>query len=104
MAATGKITPCVSAPILEEYRDVLSRRKLAAVSERAAELLAALERTALTVEPVARVSASLDDDDNRFLECGEASGADFLITGNLRHYPEMWGKTRVVNARGFLSR
>ncbi len=103
LALTGDITACVTAEILAEYRDVLSRPKLATVSVPAAELLAALDRAAMMVEPQARVSASVDDDDNRFLECAEAAKAEYLITGNLRHYPAEWGATRIVNARAFLS-
>ncbi len=104
LARTGEITPCISAELLAEYRDVLSRKKLASVSTRATDLLAALEQTAIVVTPVDKVAASADDDDNRFLECAAAANADFLITGNLRHYPQMWENTRIVNARAFLSR
>jgi len=45
------------------------------------------------------VSESTHDADNRFLECAEAAGADFLVTGNKRHFPKRWKKTQVVNAR-----
>ncbi|HVY94273.1 MAG TPA: putative toxin-antitoxin system toxin component, PIN family [Bryobacteraceae bacterium] len=103
LATTGRITPCVSSAIVAEYRDVLSRRKLAGISVMAAELLASLERSAVTVETGEPVRASVDEDDNRFLECLDAAGAEFLITGNLRHYPEVWGAARIVNARTFLS-
>ncbi len=102
-AVTGKITACVTSEILAEYRDVLSRPKLASVNLPAEELLAALDRATLLVETTARVSASVDEDDNRFLECAEASSAEYLITGNLRHYPTEWGATRIVNARTFIS-
>jgi putative PIN family toxin of toxin-antitoxin system len=103
LAVTGKITACVTAEILAEYRDVLSRPKLASVHLPAEELLAALERAAMLVETTARISSSVDDDDNRFLECAEAAAAEYLITGNLRHYPAEWGPTRIVNARTFIS-
>jgi putative PIN family toxin of toxin-antitoxin system len=103
LATTGIVTPCVSAAVLAEYRDVLSRRKLSGISALAAELLASLECAALLVEAGAPVQASIDDDDNRFLECLDAANAEFLITGNLRHYPLVWGAARIVNARTFLS-
>ena len=45
---------------------------------------------------------ALDPDDNRFLECSEAAHAEFLITGNLKHYPKEYKNTRIVNARQFL--
>jgi putative PIN family toxin of toxin-antitoxin system len=103
LALTGKITACVTSEILAEYRDVLSRPKLDSVHLPAVELLAALERAAMLVETKARVSASIDEDDNRFLECAEASSSEYLITGNLRHYPAEWGTTRILNARVFIS-
>jgi predicted nucleic acid-binding protein len=46
-----------------------------------------------------RVSAAADSDDNKFLECAEAANADYLVTGNKRHFPRAWKVTRVVNAR-----
>ncbi len=49
-----------------------------------------------------KVSISPDPADNRFLECAEAAQADYLVTGNKRHFPERWGKTVVVNARELL--
>ncbi len=103
LAASGTIIACVSSDILAEYRDVLSRPKLSALHLPASELLASLERAALHVEVSGRIAVSGDDDDNRFLECAEAAKADYLITGNLRHYPAEWGRTRIVNARTFLS-
>jgi len=103
LATGGIITPCVSGPILAEYRDVFSRRKLSGISELTAQLLASLEGAAVTVETGAPITASVDEDDNRFLECLDAANAEFLITGNLRHYPEVWGAARIVNARTFLS-
>jgi predicted nucleic acid-binding protein len=39
-----------------------------------------------------------DPDDNKFLECAEAGHADYLVTGNKRHFPDALGKTKVVNA------
>jgi putative PIN family toxin of toxin-antitoxin system len=103
LAVSGHVTACVTGEILAEYRDVLSRPKLRAVNARAATLLAELAGAALSVETTIPVRASIDDDDNRFLECAQASGAEYLVTGNLRHYPAQWGTTRIVNARAFLS-
>jgi len=107
LAITGQITACVSPDVLAEYRDVLSRRKLASVSSRAQQLLSALEHIALSVESTTQITESIDDDDNRFLECAVAASADYLITGNLRHYPSELaaphGTIRIVNARTFLT-
>ncbi len=102
LAGSGAIRICVTAEVLAEYRDVLMRPKLSVVRDRATEMLATIERVANRTETSTLITASIDEDDNRFLECAEASHAEYLITGNLRHYPAIWGATRIVNARTFL--
>jgi uncharacterized protein len=56
------------------------------------------------VRPIQTITASPDDQDNRILECAEAAEADYLITGNKRHFPETWNKTTVLNARQLLAK
>jgi predicted nucleic acid-binding protein len=51
------------------------------------------------MRPSRLLSVSPDEPDNRFLECADAAGADYLVTGNKRHFPASFGNTRVVNAR-----
>jgi uncharacterized protein len=101
MAVARKLDACVTDEILAEYKDVLGREKFRAWRDESDALLRALAQSTVYVVRGAPIHASNDDDDNRFLECAAASGAAFLITGNLRHYPPAWGCTQVVNARGF---
>ena len=102
LAVSGQVVACVSAEILAEYEDVLSRPKLASIHDRSLAMLAALRSKAVIVTPSCRIAESVDDDDNRFLECAVAANAEYLITGNLRHYPAAHGAVLVVNAREFL--
>ncbi len=102
LAISGAIISCASPAVEAEYRDVLFRAKFAAMHPKATGLLAGLEPKLLHADPQFRLALATDEDDNRFLECAEAAGANFLITGNLRHYPATFGRTRVVNARAFL--
>ena len=44
-----------------------------------------------------------DPGDNRFLECADTARADYLVTGNLRHFPKFWKKTEVITSREFIS-
>jgi uncharacterized protein len=101
LALAGSITACVSPVVLNEYRDVLLRPKFAGFRGLAIQTLNEFERTAVLVNPTEAVKASTDEDDNRFLECAVAAKAEFLVTGNLRHYPDSWGSTRIVNGSGF---
>jgi putative PIN family toxin of toxin-antitoxin system len=93
---------CVSEPILKEYERVLSYPRLKFATQEVARFLARLRSASILVAPTHPVSASPDEPDNRFLECAEAAGADFLVTGNKRHFPKRWKTTEVVNARELL--
>jgi len=102
MALRRELVACATEQVWAEYRDVLLRDKFIGVRTRAEWLLSALGEAAEQVTAGERATAATDEDDNRFLECASASGALFLITGNLRHYPGEYAGTRVVNARAFL--
>jgi predicted nucleic acid-binding protein len=56
------------------------------------------------VEPKVQVNVvKVDPADNKFLECALACQADFLITGNIRHFPfKEFHQTRVVNPGDFI--
>ncbi len=103
MAMNGAVEAYVTPEVMEEYRDVLRRDKFRAVHQRAETVLAGMERAARRVVASEAADGALDEDDNRFLECAAASNAEFLITGNLRHYPAAWAAAQVVNARMFFT-
>ena len=102
MALAGEFQIAVTQPVWDEYTEVLGRRKLAAVRGVSLEMLARLEPVVLRVESGPTLTEALDADDNRLLECAVASGATFLVTGNLKDYPVPWAPARIVNARQFL--
>ena len=54
------------------------------------------------VVPSRRLEVSSDPDDNRFLECADAARADYLVAGNLRHFPRFWKKTKIITPREFI--
>jgi putative PIN family toxin of toxin-antitoxin system len=99
LALNGKIQLCVSEPILAEYQRVLLYPRLKFSPREVKNFLALVRRSSTFVNPTGGVSQSADHSDNRFLECAEAAGAAFLVTGNQRHFPPRWKKTRIVNAR-----
>lgn len=98
----NQIIPCVSPAVLSEYHDVLTRPILRHRAAEAAVILNLLTEIALVVVPTTLVIAASDPDDNCFLECAEAAAADYLITGNKRHFPAIWKKCKIVNTREFL--
>lgn len=103
LAISGEVRLFASEPIFNEYGLTLARPKFRGLDAGLVqESLAALREVAIVVEPNYALHVSADESDNRFLECAEMAGADFVVTGNKRHFPETWRKTRVVNAREFL--
>src|SRR5437868_3142876 len=79
----GDLLWCVSEPILAEYREAISRPKFSAIrAERLQGVLSTLSQAAVFI-PLATVAESADER-NRFLECAEAAGADYLVIGNKR--------------------
>jgi putative PIN family toxin of toxin-antitoxin system len=99
LALGGVLRLCVSAPVLAEYEAVLPRPKLKIDPEIVEAALADIRTQGKLVRPRQTLSIASHEADNRFLECAEAAGADYIVTGNLRHFPKEWKGTRVVNAR-----
>ncbi|HUI41284.1 MAG TPA: putative toxin-antitoxin system toxin component, PIN family [Terriglobia bacterium] len=92
----------VSPAIVEEYIAVLSRPQLKISALRAAEILDLMTSRAVITTPSRRLEVTLDPDDNVFLECAEEGRADYLVTGNKRHFPRFWKSTKIINARELL--
>lgn len=83
----GVIEPVLSAEILEEYRRVLSRKELGLPPARVGALLEFLDEFALPL-PVPPEDVCPDPEDAKFLAAAIEGGAQWLVTGNTRHYPD----------------
>jgi putative PIN family toxin of toxin-antitoxin system len=92
----------LSAAVFAEYRGVLSRVELQIRKGLRRQLLQLLENRAHFVAPSGPLQITSDPADNIFLECADAARADYLITGNQRHFPKFWKKTKVINVREFI--
>lgn len=99
LVLASKIESYVTAEILEEYETVLRRPRFGVDSKKITQSIRIIKSKAKRVQPTRALSLSPDPDDNKFLECAEAAAADYLVTGNRRHFPLKHGKTKVVNAR-----
>jgi putative PIN family toxin of toxin-antitoxin system len=102
LAITKPARLYVSQPILEEYADVLARPELKTRKGLRRQLLQLIKNRSNLVVPSRRLEVSSDPDDNRFLECADAARADYLVTGNLRHFPRFWKKTKIITPREFI--
>ena len=77
----------VSEPILEEYRRVLRYDRLRArhglSDDEIEEVIDDLREFAIMTTPGERIEAVKDDpDDDKFLECGAAGGAEIVVSGD----------------------
>ena len=93
----------ISPAILSEYRNVLARRELQIRPGIREQLLRLIRRRARSIVPRKRLQVTIDPNDNIFLECADAAGADYLVTGNVRHFPKFWKRTKVITSREFVS-
>jgi putative PIN family toxin of toxin-antitoxin system len=91
----------VTEEIIAEYRDVLSRAELKIRKGLRQQLLQLIQNRAHSVKPSRPLQVTGDPGDNKFLECADAARADYLITGNQRHFPKFWKKTKVITSREF---
>ncbi len=83
----GKLTVLYDNRILEEYREVLSRQKFHFKKNLILQLLDYVrhEGEFIAVEPL-RVP-SVREDDKMFYEVAKSGKAQFLVTGNKKHFP-----------------
>ena len=103
LATSGKVQMFISPPVLAEYEDVLHRPHLKLSPARVEAAVAVIRRSSKLVVPTRTITWSKDASDNRLLECAEAAAADYLVTGNIKHFPLRWKATKVVSAREFLA-
>jgi putative PIN family toxin of toxin-antitoxin system len=93
----------VSRPILEEYREVLARPELHIRKGLRRQLLQLVRNRSRLVATSRHLEVTPDPDDNIFLECADAARADYLITGNQKHFPKFWKKTKIITSQEFVN-
>lgn len=102
MVSDGALDLCASPEILSEYREVLARKKFGLSSATAMAIVERLHGLATIVEPSRRLFRCGDPGDDKFLDCAAACGADYLVTGNTRHFPKSLRGLSTVSPRRFL--
>jgi uncharacterized protein len=84
-----KIDLLLDDRILHEYAEVLYRDRLGLPVEEVATLLDHIARESMRVSAVPLPIVLPDPNDQPFLEVAVAGAADFLITGNMQHFPNI---------------
>jgi len=100
---TERVTLCFDERIVSEYRAVLTRTKFSFDRDLVDELIGFLEAAGSPTLAAPLLVTLPDPWDQMFIEVAVAGGADFLVTGNLKHFPEELSLgVRVVSPRVFL--
>ena len=106
LALAGRIIPVVAPAILDECEEVLLRRELDLPP---GDVRAVLSYLRLPGEHVIHVDPGIpervcsDPDDDVFLSVATAGNADYLVTGNPKHFPRSpWRGVRIVSPASFL--
>lgn len=76
----GAFQLCVSNEILEEYQEILEQQITPTIAENVVLLI--LNKTNVTlIDPYFRLGlVTADPDDNKFVDCAFAAGADYLVS------------------------
>jgi uncharacterized protein len=101
-ALSDSIQLCVSGSVYSEHEEVLRRPRLQRDENVIMGALDTIREKGVWVRPSELVNVCSDPDDNMFLECAQAARADYLVTGNVKHFPASWAATRVVRPRWLL--
>jgi putative PIN family toxin of toxin-antitoxin system len=87
MVSAGAIRLCVDARLLAEYEQVLLRPRFGLDPDAVAALLGYVDVTSDKVASAPLSERLPVPDDEAFLEVDVVSGAEYLVTGNLVHFP-----------------
>ncbi|MBI5473879.1 MAG: putative toxin-antitoxin system toxin component, PIN family [Ignavibacteriae bacterium] len=107
MILLRRLNACYSSEMYDEYEGVLRRRKFTKYTGfelEAADFLLVLRESGAIVLPQASCRVCSDPDDDAFLDAAIAGGAQYLITGNKKHFPlHSFRGIRIVSPSEFLS-
>ncbi len=93
----------VSDAIVSEYAMVLARPELQIRRNLRHQLLQLIKNHTRVVSPSRLAQVTSDPADNIFVECADPARADYLVTGNQRHFPKFWKNTKIITSSEFLS-
>jgi putative PIN family toxin of toxin-antitoxin system len=94
---------CVSEETLEEYCEVLQRRKFKLDADYVVQSLSAFRAAAVWVNPRVQIVAARDPEGDKILECAIEAKANYMVTGNIRDFAKQFRGVSVLPPRGFLN-
>lgn len=102
LAMQQEIRLFLSEEILQEYEGVLVRPKFGFSKKSVKRFIRLLKTKSKVVKPKSLGFTLKDPGDDKFLECALAAKANYLVTGNTRHFPSSAYKgIQIVSPRDF---
>jgi len=86
MVRAGKVIPCYSDEMIEEYLGVLYRPRLKLVTHEVDLMIALQKKLGRRVQPVKSSISLPDESDRKFYDTAKTSDA-ILVSGNTKHFP-----------------
>ena len=88
LLAEGEFIPLYDGKIIEEYQEVLHRTKFKLLPGVADSLISFILENGIETSRTAFMETMPDEDDRVFYEVALSHEESFLVTGNLKHYPQ----------------
>ena len=103
LVLNGDLTLCYDLRILQEYEDVLLRPTFSFPPARVREVIEFAKSFGSSITAGPLVEVSPDPDDAAFMEVAVAAEVNYLINGNIRHFPfRIAGAVRIASPVEFL--
>lgn len=104
MLTSSSFALCVDSRILFEYEDILRRPRFKIEHRMIDIVMAYIDSTSETHNSTPLRDSLPDPDDNQFLEVAVSANVDYLVTGNIKHFPKnLRCGIEVLSPREFLN-
>ena len=101
---SGKIRLAYDNRILNEYEEVLKRKKFNINSKHIESIISQIKEEGVYISTIPLKGSLPDKDDEPFLEVAFAGKIDVIITGNKKHFPhEICKNINVLSPSEFLN-
>jgi len=96
---SGKLILLYDNRIIFEYIDVLSREEFGFPKETINDMIEYFKHAGEFINPEYIKKKFTDETDKKFYEVYKSGGAEYLITGNIKHYPK---EERIIIPKDFI--
>ena len=96
----GGFVPLYESNIIEEYQEVLHRSKFKLLPDVADAIISYIKEHGIETSRTAFQELMPDEDDRVFYEVSLSVDDSFLVTGNLKHYPQT---PKVISSADFIN-